>query len=384
MCSILCAQEDGTGSSSDADCVAKSKLIFKGGDPGKATIGEWIGTVNKPENWYIIHREGVKPITDFLHEPEPDRIKQIQDRQQKKQWITPMIASLAEVDGGGVEIPAHPELPYFLPDARVTLLNLASNKYLIAKNGIEGADNQPDARAQDDSSRNLDANDDLVNQVAPGAATRIEGIDYAWCQPAPLLKENFAGPDPKEMNLLWTLVYTGRSDNHSPLYWLVSQDEKWVLSGFHVPNIYAFACLFPFEEAKKLRHVPSPTRWAVTYAAPPGLISLPALPDETSGHFRIYNPYIGGYLSEEMLLNSQRQHWVLTKRYIPSKAGAGYWVPDRDVLRTEAGPQFTRTAFWADKPDDFASVFGTDGKPVPAKEIAQQKTYKKHICLAAG
>jgi hypothetical protein len=227
-------------------------------------------TVNPPEAWYIIKRQGVKPITDFLLKPERDRIKQIQDRRQKKQWITPMIASLAEGDGGGVEIPAHPELPYFLPDARVTLMNLSSNnKYLIANNGVEGAANQPDAKAQDDSSRNLDANGNLVNQVVPGAATRIEGIHYAWCQPAPLLAANSAGPDAKEMNLLWTLVYTGiPHTDHSPLYWLVSQDEKWVLSGFHVPNIYAFACLFPFDEAKKLRHVPSPTRWAVSLATP--------------------------------------------------------------------------------------------------------------------
>lgn len=330
---------NGSGSTTDAGAINKTSLAFRGGDTGKPTIGEWIGTVNAPEAWYIIKREGVKPITDFLGKPERDRIKQIQDRQQKKQWITPMIASLAEGDGGGVEIPVHPELPYFLPDARVTLMNLSSNKYLIAKNGVEGADNQPDARAQDDSSRNLDANGKPVNQVVPGAATRIEGIDYAWCQPAPLLAANAAGDDPKEMNLLWTLVYTGRSHT-DPLYWLVSNDEKWVLSGFHVPNTYAFACLFPFDEAKKLRHVPSPTRWAVRYAEPPGRMSLPELPDENSGHFRIYNPFIGGYLSEEMLLNSQRQHWFSPAPYYAVAPGswAGLLEAGSRLPQNGAGP----------------------------------------------
>jgi hypothetical protein len=65
----------------------------------------------------------------------------------------------------------------------------------------------------------------------------------------------------------------------------------------------------------------------------------------------------------------------------PREAGQGYWKQDPDYLKTEPGPQFTRTAFWADKPDDFASVFGADGKPDPAKESAQQKTYMSRCWL---
>jgi hypothetical protein len=180
-------------------------------------------------------------------------------------------------------------------------------------------------------------------------------------------------------------MYTGRcQEDHSPLYWLVSQDEKWVLSTFDVVDYTVFASLFPFDEAKKLRNVPSPMRWTVSYAAPPGRMVLPDLPDANSGHFRIYNPYRRRYLGQSGKCNSWRWHWVTPpQRWVTTQINPpqGYWTQDPDVLIKELGDPFERTLVFDETATEFTTVFDSKGQPDDKKEPEQQNKYKQRCWL---
>ena len=151
--------------------------------------------------------------------------------------------------------------------------------------------------------------------LGPGDPCRVEGSYYSYCQPAPLCAPDAAGANPHEAHLLWKLVYTGRAIKEAtsavdePEFWIVSEDDQWVLSIFHVPGRQAFACLFPYAEEKKLRKGSTPGQWLLRPAAPPGRLQLPTGFTGPTGYFRLYNPYHPGYLADyDSTLPSRRKY----------------------------------------------------------------------------
>lgn len=158
-------------------------------------------------------------------------------------------------------------------------------------------------------------------------------------------------------------------------------DRKWVLSTFYHPDYGAFACLFPYEEEQKLRTIPSPAKWLLRPAVPPGRLQLPGAPNDSSGYFRLYNPYHPRYLADYATLSSRRK----CVETIPAHAGFALpdggivWVPDRDVTREDSGPDFRRTMLR--EPANLASVFGSDGKINLEAEKNQQSSYKQQCWL---
>ena len=169
-----------------------------------------------------------------------------------------------------------------------------------------------------------------------------------------------------------------------PLFWLVTGDQQWALSGFTITNaagsIGSIACLYPFDEAKKRRGL-SPATWVFRQPIPPGRLQLPPRPDDGSGYFRLYNTYLQGYLGEWNWFTAWHR-WI---EHVPENTEGGYLDvynrPAHDVNHDSHDDVF-RVKIWPDSKADLASCVNSNtGLFNKAAETAQQQTFKSRAWL---
>lgn len=382
---------DGSGAKNQATCLQNIDFTAIGGDPNPTDPKAWLPSTFTPEKWKTTTRDGVNRITQMLKQSDQDAIDGVIIAKAREAWTDDAVTKLAAADGGGFTLPLKfdansrvvytpqmpPILPFFPKGHRVTLKNWAASEtssadYLVAAN-IESR--TPDATAE-----NADGVDVNNQTVAPGDPRRAKGTYYAYCQPAPGCAADAAGANPQQANLLWTFVYTGQvirdgaNTYDEPLFWIVTDDQKWALSAFYHLGYAAFTSLVPYDYEQKLRKQSTPARWLLRPAVPPGRMQLPPNDDESSGYFRLYNPYYRGYLADYATLNSRRKYTEQIPSGMASDGMGGFrFVPGYTVDHDEAGPSYQRTMLRV--PTGLGSVFGADGKPNAASEKTQQTSY---------
>ena len=151
---------DGSGLSTQANCLENFRVTAIGGDPSK--VGDptgqfgWINSTNPPEFWKTIKREGALPIFQKLSLDNQKSIAAVIDAKSREAWINEVL-DLAKADGGDFNLPVWtdasgpfklaenmPLLPYFPKGHLVTLKNWWSSEngidcYLRAQNGEQRA-----------------------------------------------------------------------------------------------------------------------------------------------------------------------------------------------------------------------------------------------------
>jgi hypothetical protein len=397
---------DNSGAKNQSTSFAGYRFRGIGGNPGEiADQQAWMSSANDPELWKIIYREGARPITDWLSQDERNKIEAIIETKKEEAWPNPVVLEVIkkelnmddDVPNSEIlerikkeeqvfQFPENHALPYFPQDHLVTLKSWSPNyqqsgnrNYLMAENGVTDT---PDPRARDEDGKDAKGKD-----VVPGDPHRVIGKRYPWCQPAPLRAAEGAGDSPAKSHIQWKLVFTGQTTaNHEALLWIVTEDEKWALSVFHVPGEVAFACLMPYDYAKKLRTQNSPPRWVLLPVVPPGRLKLPKLPDKNSGYFRIFNPWVSGFLADEYSGAWGRRRYVETVGAVVAgaggAAGGGAFVPEHDEIREKDGPVFQRTLLRTEvtQTSVFDSATGklkvAERQGDPSPEQMQQAMYK--------
>lgn len=386
---------DGSGAKDQGTCIQQFNFTTYGGEPtANPPPKNWTPTTNTPELWKTIGREDWLPTVQKLSSKDLDAINKVVARTVREAWTDDAVVALAKDDRGDFSLPLDldnlassqlPILPYFPKGHSVTLKNWWSstnnvNPYLLSQNGVDA---KPDQGAGNENGAGVSG-----QSLPPGDPCRVQGSYYAHCQPAPLCAPDAAGGSPEEEHLLWKFVYTGRkirvddSAVYEPEFWIVSDDEQWVLSVFWVPGELAFACLFPYAEEKKLRTVPSPGKWLLRPAGPPGRLQLPSGFDDRSGYFRLFNPYHPGYLADYLTCPSKRK-WVETVpgHFVRSPGSlTGIWVPDQQITHEESGPDFQRTALRYPAPTGGA-FDPVSGQPNTTQEANNDTLYMQQCWL---
>lgn len=406
---------DGTGIRTQANCFQNLHIRPIGGDRDGSDPAKWRLATKDPNNWRVIRREGILPVTSLLSDAERDAINRIVQARLRRAWTAAGVAELVAADGDAFQVPgldpptdfagdvnsaagyappAQPLLPYFPAGTTVTLRNQywsaqLQDEYLRARNDVDAT---PHADARTDSNQDFKG-----LTVQPGDPLRVQGQFYTDCQPAPLRAPHSAGTDPKGENLEWTIVYTGRQlsseevNVKQPIFWLVTQDGKWALSGFkHMTgptdaSALTFASLFPYENAKAMRG-DSPATWVLRPAVPPGRLKLPALTDDGSGCFRLYNIHFQSYLADFAKFRV-RHYWT---KHEPGEwvalgppTGGHTWVPPEDVPESDPDVDIWRVML---RKDDMAQDFGScydilDHRFDTDKETAQKTTFMSRTWL---
>jgi hypothetical protein len=313
----------------------KYRTVTKGGDDAKnGDPAGWKNSVDNSQRWAVIALEGVTPITRIIANSRKDladKLEIVVHRKQLADWGV----------NNQQAVPKDFVFPPFPAGHLVTLNNLGGfetdreHSYLVAEKSTA-----PDVGVLPDGAdiQGMDPDGaDIKGECFPiGSSQREQGIYFGSFQPAPPRSEKYAyGTSPEPHNLLWRLEYIGRctggSGHGEPIFWVVSRDQKWVLSAYYLKGYVAFASLYPYSDEVNRRNDSTPAQWLIRPALSIGKVTIPE-PDPvwkedepfppSAGYFRIYNPYYNGYLADEATINVQRKYKIVVTGFFP--AGGAY------------------------------------------------------------
>jgi hypothetical protein len=164
------------------------------------------------------------------------------------------------------------------------------------------------------------------------------------------------------------------------MYWIVSEDEQWVLSAFHQIGYTVdrnrevnFVSLYPYEKEKARRGIPTFAKWNLYFADPNGRLNLDhqgtqdvaPLP-EGHDYFLLWNPLLGGFIEHLAQFQSHMAYieddytpggTAWPNSYEPPKIYNTTYFTDQEFVQIQKldAPMFSRTAVrgWDNSSDLF-------------------------------
>ncbi|MFO1142754.1 MAG: hypothetical protein U1E59_10230 [Amaricoccus sp.] len=279
-----------------------------GGDMNLRNPVDWRTTVINPDDWRVILREGaLVPVFDFLPADLKASVERVWDTGRKKAWgIDP--ARRTNKLPSALDF----SVPLFWTAAgvqQVTLLNRSSKTVLQAKNDVRAtvpAYPAPEViPPQNYGGYHVGEQRCQIVPIEVPSPGRAGGSHWTHCDPAPRPLPEHMAADARESEALWRLEYSGDlTIKDEPLYWLVTQDDGWILAAFDDGrNQCTWASLWPAAHKGDLAGS-SRAAWVVYPADPTGLRG----PD-FARTFLIWNPVVGGFLSGPKTLTGNKG-WV--------------------------------------------------------------------------